>query len=80
MPPIVQNRRPSLYIVESLAPNALLSLVNGSARVGVLSALSTSVGSFLCTDFQVVNTGGPGPSEDELSSEVLRSGLVPALP
>jgi virginiamycin B lyase len=54
--------------------------VSAQGNVGVLSALSASGGSFLCTDFQIVNTGGPGPSEDELRREVLQSGLVPALP
>jgi virginiamycin B lyase len=54
--------------------------VPAEGNVGVLSALATSGGSFLCTDFQIVNTGGPGPSENALRSEVLRSGLVPALP
>ena len=54
--------------------------VSPEGNVGVLSALSGSGGSFLCTDFQIVNTGGPGPSEDELRREVLGSGLVPALP
>jgi virginiamycin B lyase len=61
-------------------PFTFTKSVSAQGNVGVLSALSASSGSFLCTDFQIVNTGGSGLSEDELRGEVLRSGLVTALP
>jgi hypothetical protein len=49
--------------------------LRGQGNVGVLSSLSTSGGSLLCTDFQIINTGGAGPTEEELRREVLDPGL-----
>ena len=54
--------------------------VSAQGNVGLLSALSTDSGSFLCTDFQIVSTGGAGPTAADLRREVIASGLVPALP
>ncbi|MGC9947972.1 MAG: hypothetical protein ABSF64_16520 [Bryobacteraceae bacterium] len=61
-------------------PFSFTRSVPAQGNVGVLSSLSASGGSFMCTDFQIVNTGGPGASEDDLRREALRSGLVPDLP
>jgi virginiamycin B lyase len=52
--------------------------VSGRGFVAVWSTLGSSQMGLLCSDIAFVNTGGNGPTEVELRSQIIQQGLLPA--
>jgi uncharacterized repeat protein (TIGR03803 family) len=71
--------------VPVIAPPATFTVPSGPGfpnlgNVGVLAILSTPSSGIICSQWKTVNTGGAGPTVEQLGNLVLGSGLVQRLP